>query len=158
MFIEERYAAFSILYNSLYQGVSVYLRAFFELAVVAYYDKFQDEKLVEFGLWLDYFVGSYRIQQKSIVAQTILKILREKPENLLDVISMAYRPEEIFLFLQAHPHVQRYHYESNDKLGGVNGVRNRYRANNVRYYGKTEEAHLKIKKQWIHERLHQSIN
>lgn len=42
---EDQFTEFRCLYESLYKGVSHYLRKLFELATVTYYDKFKEHKL-----------------------------------------------------------------------------------------------------------------
>ena len=123
------------------------------MASVAYYDKFKDYKLVEFGLWLDYLLGSYRVKQHTIVRQTIVKILREKSQNLLDVIEMAYRPEDVFSFIENITNDDLYK-DVND-YGTENGVRNIYRRNNLDFFNKVEKDNERInlgnKLSWIKE-------
>lgn len=142
----ERFPEFRNFYKELYTGVSNYLRDFFELATISYYDKFRSEKILEFGLWLDYLLGSYRINQHSIVAQTIIKILRDNSQNLLDVIEMSYRPEEVFTFLRSITNKNNYGQEING------GVRARYRRNNLTYFNDVRDGSkdLKDKKKWIY--------
>lgn len=150
LFKEKRYEDFTKLYEKLYKGVSSYLKSFFKLATVAYYDKFKDYRLVEFGLWLDYLLGSYRINQHTIVRQTIIKILRDKSQKLLDVIEMAYRPEDVFKFLKSITNNGSYKKSVAD-YGSVNGVRNTYRKNNLIFFEKEEGLSLNDKLSWIEE-------
>jgi hypothetical protein len=147
---ENRFTEFRYLYHTLYRDVSYYLRKFFELATVTYYDKFKDEKLLEFGLWLDFLLGSYRIGQKSIVARTILKIVTAHSRNLLDVIEMAYTPEEVFEYMQKCTEKENYTIED---LGNSNSVRNHYKQNTLNFYKKVRgtQTNLKNKENWIHE-------
>lgn len=81
-------------YRDFYKGVinpdntnspfSVYLKEFFMLCVVCYYDKFEHNKLFEFSLWLEYLLGAVRIKQSMIVERTIPKTIRELPYNILN--------------------------------------------------------------------------
>lgn len=141
-------------YKGLYDGVSSYLRMFFELGVISYYDKYKDYKLLEFALWLDYLLGSYRIQQHSIVAQTIIKILRDNSQNLLDVIEMSYRPETVFDFMKRITKDDFYKNEDN----ATRGVRKQYKNNNLNYYGavRGNDDSLINKKSWINAKLTQN--
>jgi hypothetical protein len=165
LYAEKYYAVYQILFNAkkfkeythlfktLYNGVSPYLKSFFKLATVAYYDKFKDYKLVTFGLLLDYLLGSYRVNQHTIVRQTILKILRDEKnhhQNLLDVIEMAYRPEDVFLFLKSITNNDFYTKQVED-FGGDNSVRNKYRKNNLSFFKKEEGINLENKLSWIEE-------
>ncbi|MFI8379505.1 DUF262 domain-containing protein [Leeuwenhoekiella sp. NPDC079379] len=152
LFVEKRYPHFTYLYDTLYKGVSYYFRSFFRLAIIFYYDKFKDDKLTDFGLWLDYLLGSYRIEQKSIVAQTVLKILKDKDQNLLDVIEMCYRPEDVFTFIK-HITLKDSYSKRAKELGGENGVRRRYLQNNLDFFHKQTKGvkELNNKKNWINE-------
>lgn len=150
LFEDKRYPKFTHLYNTLYQGVSHYFRGFFRLAIISYYDKFKENKLIAFGLWLDYLLGSYRINQHTIVAQTVIKILRDNNQNLLDVIEMSYRPEDIFMFLKTSTK-DNYYHKKNSELGGEYGVRKKYLQNNLAFFKneRNNEKQLKNKKNWI---------
>jgi hypothetical protein len=153
LFKEFRFNELEKCYKELYNDVSRYLRMFFELAVISYYDKYKDYKLLEFALWLDYLLGSYRINQHSIVAQTIIKILRDNRQNLLDVIEMSYRPETVFEFIQSI--TDDSFYTNEDKATG--GVRKQYKENNLTYYNEVtgNENSLTNKKKWINAKLTQ---
>lgn len=150
LFEEKRFTEYTELFETLYNGVSPYLRSFFKLATVAYYDKFKAHKIVKFGLWLDYLLGSYRVNQHTIVRQTIIKILRDKNQNLLDVIEMAYRPEDVFIFLKSITDNDNYKKQVGD-FGGDNGVRNKYRKNNLIFFNQEEGVNLENKLSWIEE-------
>ncbi len=80
---------------------SIYLREFFILAIVCYYDKFEHHRLFEFALWLEYILGAIRIKQSMIVEKTTPKVIRELPYNIIDMILSAYTPVEIIDFLKS---------------------------------------------------------
>jgi hypothetical protein len=141
-------------YSSVYSGVSFYLQSLFELCAVMYYDKFQKREILTFGLWLDYLLGSFRTAQRSIVSQTPVKILRENSRNLLDVIESAYRPVEIFNFLQSVTRESNYKLAKDD---GGTGVQARYIQQVKRYYNKTKETTLANKRTWINEKVRAKI-
>jgi len=138
-------------YHEVYQKsyFSNYLKTLFKLCVVMYYDKFEERKLHAFGLWLDYLIGSLRIAQKSIVAQTPIKILKSNSDNLLDIIDSAYLPEEVFRFLIENTDDDIY---KNEELGEGNGVRERYKRQLLSYFGNNSENSLSNKKKWIYVR------
>jgi len=152
LFIENRFADFTNLYNTLLRGVSYYFRSFFRLAIISYYDKFKEVKLIECGLWLDYLLGSYRINQNSIVSQTVIKILRDNNQNLLDVIEMSYRPEDVFRFIESITTDEFYNKKTSD-LGGEFGVRRIYLQNNLDFFEavRNNEKQLNNKKRWLNE-------
>ena len=155
LFEEKTIQELNKIYDELLKGMSHYFKSFFRLAIVSYYDKFKDFKLVEFALWLDYLLGSYRINQKSIVARTVVKILRDNKQNLLDVIEMAYRPEDVIDFLKSITNDDYYKKDLKD-LGGKNGVRKngvrkKYLKNNLVFFKDQieKEDSLSNKKNWI---------
>lgn len=152
LFVEKRYPKFTKLYNTLLRGVSYYFRCFFRLAIISYYDKFKNDKLIDFGLWLDYMLGSYRINQSSIVSQTVIKILRDNNQNLLDVIEMSYRPEDVFTFIESITTEELYHKKLSE-LGSENGVRMKYLQNNLDFFitERNNEKQLNNKKKWLNE-------
>lgn len=151
LFKEKKYDYFSKVYNELVMYNSYYLRVLFKTASVFYYDKFKDNKLLDFALWMDYLLGSYRINQNSIVSQTIIKILRDKDQNLLDVIEMAYRPEDVFVFIRKITSFSDYGKDlSNDS---DTGVRNNYKRANLTFYKNYtgNNKNLTAKKNWIND-------
>lgn len=147
LFVAKKNKPFLLIYNKLIERNSSYLKAFFKLSSIVYYDKFKDNKLVEFALWMDYMLGSYRINQRTIVAQTVIKILREKNQNLLDVIEMAYRPEDVFAFIRSATDVN--HYNANLEKDAENGVRNIYLKANLEFFKNYNDGKLTHKKSWI---------
>ncbi len=153
LFSDSKYYLFTEVYKKLVQANSVYLRVFFKLAAVVYYDKFKENKLVEFALWLDYLLGSYRMVQKSIVQQTVIKILRDQSQNLLDVIEMAYRPEEVFEFIKTITDKHFYKIDDSDKewTNNNNGVRNTYRKANLAFFENIRQSNKDLisKQNWI---------
>lgn len=171
LYAEKYYALYDLLFekheipevievlNTLVRSFNSYLKSFFKLAVVIYYDKFKDEKIMEFALWLDFLLGSFRVRQATIVAQTPVKILRDANQNFFDVIELAYRPEEIFDFIRKFHvdgnNINSYYNKEVNEYGSENGVRNQYRKDNLQFYQilDNEEQKLTNKRQWIYARL-----
>ncbi|KAA3437666.1 DUF262 domain-containing protein [Rufibacter hautae] len=137
-------------YTKVYKasGFSSYLTDFFELCTLLYYDKFGQDQLYRFCLWLDYLLGSYRINQSSIVAQTPIRIVRDQSQNLLDIIELAYLPEEVIEFIKSI--TDNTHY--NKEVKG-NGVQGKYKSSLVAYYQQPEAAALTNKKDWINAKF-----
>jgi hypothetical protein len=153
LFKENRFVNFSKVYSDLIMSNSYYLRVFFKTTSVFYYDKFKDNKLIEFALWMDYLLGSYRFNQNSIVAQTVIKILRDNSQNLLDVIEMSYRPEDVFIYIQQITDPQK--YTTDLKKDPENGVRNKYKTANLNFFNKKEQIiDFTTKHTWINEYIH----
>lgn len=171
LYAEKYYSVYELLFEkqellevtdvltNLVKSFNSYFKAFFKLSIVIYYDKFKDEKIFEFALWLDFLLGSFRINQATIVAQTPVKILRDGNQNFFDVIELAYRPEEIFEFIRNSfyngSNINDFYNKEIKDYGAENGVRNQYRKDNLDFYQikEKEEQKLTNKKQWIYDRL-----
>ncbi|WP_286925599.1 DUF262 domain-containing protein [Flavobacterium sp. UBA4197] len=149
LFNDKKFKSFIEVYNKLITQNSYYLKIFFKLASVVYYDKFKDQKLQEFALWMDYLLGSYRIYQRTIVTQTVIKILRDKSQNLLDVIEMSYRPDDVFDFIRLI--TDKSHYNVDLASDPDYGVRNNYKNANLSFYQKEENSELITKEKWVYE-------
>ncbi len=134
---------------------SVYLKEFFILCVVCFYDKFEHNKLFEFSLWLEYFLGSIRVRQSMIVERTIPKMIRELPYNIIDIILGSYTSDEVIEFLKSIEKIDNekietiYSFEKTDK----NSIRDRYIESILNYYGHKELKNLQNKRIWIEQRL-----
>lgn len=148
--VEAEVAELRRLYCMVYKPLISYLRQFFELCVVAHYDRFGPEKLLTLGLWMDYLIGSYRIAQSRITRQTPIKILRDNEINLLDLVTSAYRPEDVAVFITSISNEKAYKEEA---VETGRGVRGRYKQSILSYFGKAADAHLSDKKNWIYARL-----
>lgn len=81
-------------------GLNNNLQDLFKLAILLFYDQFGQNELFAFAIWLDYYIGAYRIGQRNILAQTALNMVKDPERNLFDVIAGAYLPEEVFDFLR----------------------------------------------------------
>jgi hypothetical protein len=153
--------AFQEFYKQTWKHLSIYLKELFLLSTVLYYDKFGTERLLEFVLWLDNALGEIRISKRYIFHQAPLKFLTEKQQNLLDVISYAFMPEEVIRHLSSYKtggykKLESDLIEEQKKLENQNrdliniiegkGVRGRYRASVLSYY---EKSNLSNKKTWI---------
>ena len=157
-------------YKKFYENIinnssfSVYLREFFILAVVCYYDKFEHHKLFEFSLWLEYILGAVRIKQSMIVEKTTPKVIRELPYNIIDIILSAYTSSDIIDFLKS---IEQLDYKVNTsnilniyKFNNISGeikdnsIRERYKKSILKYYKQTEELeNLEKKRIWIKEKV-----
>lgn len=137
------------------QIMSAYFSVFFRLCIISYYDRFESEKLFAFALWLDYLLGSYRINQSSIVKQTPLRIVRDQSLNLLDVINYSYIPEEIFVFIKKITNSD--FYNDQDIISGK-GVRGIYKKNIIDFFTaksvNTSTGDLRNKKSWLEILIH----
>ena len=128
-------------YRGFYKDVinnssfSVYLREFFTLCVVCYYDKFEHYKLFEFGLWLEYILGAIRLQQSMIVEKTIPKVVRDMPYNIIDIILGAYTPNEIIDYLKSIEINETYEkYKLDEDENKQTSIRDRYIKSIIKYF------------------------
>lgn len=135
--------AFRTFYKEVWTNISLYLKELFVLASVMFYDKFGSNKLFEFSLWLDDALGVIRIEKKYVFKQAPLKFLKESEHNLLDVISQAFRPEEVILFLKGLDQSGIYGKEEIERGKGVQGI---YKHNVLSYYDKDDFSE---KRTWI---------
>lgn len=127
-------------------GLNNYLQDLFKLCMLLYYNQFGEDGLFAFTLWLDYYIGAYRIGQRNIMAQTAMNMVKDPDQNLFDVITSAYLPNEIFQFLRKS--CQSWKYKKEYK---VNSVRAAYIQALERYYDNSLTT--TNKKQLIHAKL-----
>lgn len=147
-------------YRGFYKDVinnssfSVYLREFFTLCVVCYYDKFEHYKLFEFGLWLEYILGAIRLQQSMIVEKTIPKVVRDMPYNIIDIILGAYTPNEIIDYLKSIEINETYEkYKLDEDENKQTSIRDRYIKSIIKYFKQNNVQNLKDKRIWIEQRI-----
>lgn len=157
LFVEKRIKGISDVTDQLISHYNTYFFDFFRLCLVIYFDKFREEQIFDFMLWMDYLLGAFRVRQSSIVAQTPIKILRDCDRNLLDVIDQAYEPEEIFEFIKSYKSsglaINTFYEIPLNEYGTENGIRNRYRKAVLSFYDQEIKFDLASKKEWICSRL-----
>jgi len=146
---------FKEFYTAVYihSGMSEYLQSLYRLCIVLYYDKFESKNIDKFSKYLDYYIGVYRVELSSIYDKTIIRILRDQKQNLLDIISQAFIPEQVFDFIIENTNDAVFRDE-NIKLEKENGqlvyaVRSNYKRALLKYYGKEDQTSLKTLKEWI---------
>ncbi len=150
---------FRKLYNALVKNNSSYFQEFFILAALMFYDRFGENKLFEFGLWLEYVLGTLRIKQGRVVQQTVMKLLTDHDLNLLDVIANAYLPDQVISHLQNYGKSDEYYLKNAEiDIETGNGVKGCYIKAMITYYGKKNDntsktSQLTNKKNWINEKL-----
>ncbi|MCM3163242.1 DUF262 domain-containing protein [Metabacillus litoralis] len=125
---------FRDFYENVWKHLSVYLKELFILASLMYYDKFGEQQLFRFSLWLDHLLGAIRLEKQNVVKQAPMNFLKDSENNLLDVISHAFTPEEVFNFLsRCSQPIDIYTKENIEKGKGVRGY---YKERILSYYGK----------------------
>ena len=143
--------AFRVFYKDVVKSLSHYLQELYLLAIVMYIDKFSHKQLLEFALWLDYSIGSIRLDKFYIFKQAPLNYLKHNSEqNLLDVIAGAYRADEIIYFLKMDESVRKIYEKGAIDIECGKGVKGEYLQKSLEYYGKKKED-IKQKSTWIVE-------
>ncbi len=140
--------AFLKLYTDVWTNISLYLKELFVLTTVMYYDKFASERLLEFALWLDHVLGSIRLEKQYIFKEAPMKFLKDSSNNILDIISQAFRPEDVISFLKNMKEVNNIY--SKDKSIAGKGVQGIYKDNVLKYYIKSD---FTKKDKWISSEL-----
>jgi hypothetical protein len=136
-------------YNQVLRHISLYLKELHLLAIVMYFDKFGSKRLLEFTLWFDHILGALRLEKHYIFKEASLKFIKETDNNIFDVISQSFRPDEVISFLSELKNVSKdleieKIYARTDLPD--NGVRGDYKSNLYKYYNKTT---LLGKSNWI---------
>jgi len=125
---------------------SLYLQEVFLLAALVYADQFGSDGLRAFSLWLEYALGALRMEKQQVRQETAQKFFRDDAvKNLLDVITGAFRPEEVITHLKAWPS-DAYGKDNVDVSKG--GVQATYKKAVLKYFNAQTET-LKDKRQWI---------
>lgn len=133
-------------YNAVYTSdTSVYLRHFMQVCMISYYDVFGSDNIVDASYCFDYLIGSIRLKKQQIKKESARRCLIDLPNNILDIISNAYLPEEVFQFVYAIEEIDEVYEEESIKIN--DGVRGRYKSRIVSYFNKNEKS-LKNRKSW----------
>jgi hypothetical protein len=136
---------FRAFYNSVYNNdMSGYLKHLMQLCMVAYYDIFGNEMILDAALCFDYLIGSVRIQKQQVKKEAVAICLKKNQNNLLDVIVQAYIPSEIFDFV--------YNLEETNKIYQAEkiekeGVQLRYKRRIINYFNRSE-VEFQNRNQW----------
>ncbi|WP_163100199.1 DUF262 domain-containing protein [Peribacillus alkalitolerans] len=143
---------FREFYNIVWKNISVYLKELFILATIMYYDKFGEREFFRFSLWLDHVLGAIRLEKQNVVKQAPIKFLMERDNNLLDIISHAFMPEEVFEFLiNCYEKIDIYQKENIESGKGVQGY---YKERLLTYYSKDS---LKYKECWMEQLIEEIV-
>jgi hypothetical protein len=145
-------------YNAIYTAdMSEYLRYYMQMCIIAYYDNFGEEKLLEAVQYFDYYIGSTRLEKYYVRSEAVKNSLKDAELNLLDLIINAYLPREVFEFIYDSKSKDDIYWNKkflNEKGELKNFVIDRYIKRVCDYYGiDTNKAKylvdFKSRKQWI---------
>lgn len=136
-------------YTEVVQHISLYLKELYLLAIVMYFDKFGSTRLLEFMLWFDHVLGALRLEKHYIFKEASFKFITGTNNNIFDVISQSFRPQEVITFLSELKTVSQ-NIDIEEVYARTDlpdtGVRGYYKNNLFGYYGKTTFA---TKAKWI---------
>jgi len=133
---------YKIVYNN---DMSTFLCAYMQLCLLMYYDVFKSKGLYQAIQYFDYFIGSIRIEKYYVRKEAIKNSLLEAENDLLDVISQAYLPQEIFDFIASEPSIRMKYKKLNTE--DINAIRRKYIDRVKSCY--TDVNDIKNRLQWI---------
>ena len=140
--VDEEVKQFRRFYRAVVEVNSHYLRELFNLALLMYVDRFGHHSFLEFAQRTELVLGGLRLAKQYIFKEAPIKYLRDADHNLLDVISGAFRPEEVMAFLKREL-AQSEGYEpariADVRKSGNKGVQGRYLQAVCAYYRQTHE-------------------
>ena len=128
---------------------SKYARRFYMLCILSYFDKFGENGLIKFALYLEFLIGAVRLENDRLAKNSLTNVyLRDADVNLLDMIFNAYTPEQLFEWMMPLIKKQSIKYQNKGK-----GVQKSYLDNMRRYYGKGDNDDASSKLTWLNEKV-----
>lgn len=126
--------------------MSVYLRQFMQLCLLTYYDCFGQHQLVQATYCFDYWIGAIRLSKQQVRKESVTLSIRDYEYNLLDVITQAYAPGEIFGTVYGMETLRTV-YEEQSGVDYVRGVQGRYRQRMLDYFDRSY-SQLTCRESW----------
>lgn len=117
---------FRAFYKKVYHQHSEYMKQYFILCMMMFYDKFKENNLLNFSLALDYLIGAERLSNYYIFDIKYVNVNNQS--NVLDAIQMAYCPKEVLNFIINNKSIQE------KKVGAINKVITAYLYEIEHYY------------------------
>lgn len=117
---------FRAFYKKVYHQHSEYMKQYFILCMMMFYDKFKENNLLNFALALDYLIGAERLSNYYIFDIKYVNVNNQS--NVLDAIQMAYCPKEVLNFIINNKSIQE------KKVGVINKVITAYLYEIEHYY------------------------
>lgn len=139
------------VFHKLLGANSLYLREIWLLGLVSFADRFGDDQLFEFSLWLEYALGAVRLEKTYVREETAQNFFAKADVNLLDAIASAFHPEQVIGRLRDNAPARAI-YRSDAPEESAGGVRATYRRAVRQYFGR-QDASLADKAQWIRQSL-----
>lgn len=85
IFRDEKIEALIPITNLVYRVFNNYFINLYQAIIVQYFDKFNTERLEEFAKRLEHYLGAYRMNRSSIVAQSPIVLLRDFGNIMMDI-------------------------------------------------------------------------
>ncbi len=117
---------FKDFYKKVYHQHSAFMKQYYILCIMMFYDKFKDNNLLNFAYALDYLVGAERLSNYYIFDVKYKNINNDS--NVLDAIQMAYTPKEVIDFIVNNNSIQE------KKIGAINKIITTYLYEIEHYY------------------------
>lgn len=153
--IDIRVHNFRAIYKDLLMKNQQYLREAFMVSTLVYVDQFGYEKLPQFALYLEYILGSIRLDKQQVKRETAANFFRDSKLNLLDVIVQSYHPDQVMGYLRRlHLNYKKPYQKENIDRG--KGVQGRYKKAVLTFFHGSENnefQHLSDKWEWVEEKL-----
>lgn len=121
---------------------TVYLKEFYETAMLCYAHRFGTEKLVEAAFWIFRYAYSLRISNEKTVREDSIPAFLKKSNYLLDHILMCFTHEQLMGRLQSFP------YDVSSQNCDPNKVKGRF-VDKVENYFKFKATKKKENNEWI---------
>lgn len=121
-------------YETIYTNdMAVYLRHFMQLCLIVFYDSFGPKDIDKAINYLDYLFGSIRLEKQQIKKEAVTRYLKDVHSNLLDIITTAYFPEDVYDFITKQKNLNDQYIKDLSAIG--EGVQGRYIQRVLKYFG-----------------------
>ncbi len=101
IFREEKIEELTLITKLVYEAYNDYFINLYQASMVQYFDKFQKEGIEEFAKLLEHYLGAYRMNRASIVAQSPIVLLRDYGNIMMD-IQHSYLSGEVIAALKKY--------------------------------------------------------
>lgn len=108
LFLEKKIEELNPINELILKLYNVYFVNLYQCALVLYFDKFGDDKIVAFAKWVEHYLGAFRMNRSSIVEQSPIVLLRDFGNILLDM-QQTYLPNEVLEILKNY--AMEYYYQ-----------------------------------------------
>lgn len=145
------------VYDKIMERNSPYLREIYLLAMLMYVDRFGDNQLYEYALWLEHALGAVRLEYARVNQETAKRFFVGREPSLMNTLAGAFASRQVIEVLKTPSYARPEVYAGkNSALDEQRrgGVHESYKYAVQQYFGKPEMAIAK-KVEWIREQLGQ---